>query len=77
VIVAGSFAGKLLFAGDQIMAVQKSRKTPSRRGMRRSHDSLKRPTLSVEQTTGETHLRHHVSPDGYYRGRKVLDKDLD
>jgi large subunit ribosomal protein L32 len=59
------------------MAVQKSRKTPSRRGMRRSHDSLKRPTLSVEQTTGETHLRHHVSPDGYYRGRKVIDKDLD
>ena len=59
------------------MAVQKSRKTPSRRGMRRSHDSLKRVTLSVEQTTGETHLRHHVSPDGYYRGRKVIDKDLD
>ncbi len=59
------------------MAVQKSRKTPSRRGMRRSHDSLKRPTLSVEQTTGETHLRHHVSPDGYYRGRKVINKDLD
>jgi large subunit ribosomal protein L32 len=45
--------------------------------MRRSHDSLKRPTLSVEQTTGETHLRHHVSPDGYYRGRKVINKDLD
>jgi large subunit ribosomal protein L32 len=59
------------------MAVQKSRKTPSRRGMRRSHDSLKRPSLSVEQTTGETHLRHHVSPDGYYRGRKVINKDLD
>ncbi len=59
------------------MAVQKSRKTPSRRGMRRSHDSLKGATLSVEQTTGETHLRHHVSPDGYYRGRKVIDKDLD
>ena len=59
------------------MAVQKSRKTPSRRGMRRSHDSLKGATLSVEQTTGETHLRHHVSPDGYYRGRKVINKDLD
>jgi len=59
------------------MAVQKSRKTPSRRGMRRSHDSLKGATLSVEQTTGETHLRHHVSPDGYYRGRKVIDKELD
>jgi len=59
------------------MAVQKSRKTPSRRGMRRSHDSLKGATLSVEQTTGETHLRHHVSPDGYYRGRKVINKELD
>jgi len=59
------------------MAVQKSRKTPSRRGMRRSHDGLKRSALSVEQTTGETHLRHHVSPDGYYRGRRVINKDLD
>ena len=59
------------------MAVQKSRNTPSRRGMRRSHDSLKGATLSVEQTTGETHLRHHVSPDGYYRGRKVINKELD
>ena len=59
------------------MAVQKSRKTPSRRGMRRSHDSLTSSALSVEQTTGETHLRHHVSPDGYYRGRKVINKDLD
>lgn len=59
------------------MAVQKSRKTPSRRGMRRSHDSLGSPTLSVEQTTGETHRRHHISPDGYYRGRKVIHTDLD
>lgn len=59
------------------MAVQKNRKTPSKRGMRRSHDALKSSTLSVEPTTGETHLRHHVSPDGYYRGRKVITKDLD
>jgi large subunit ribosomal protein L32 len=54
------------------MAVQKSRKTPSKRGMRRSHDALTGPTLSTESTTGETHLRHHVSRDGYYRGRKVI-----
>ncbi len=54
------------------MAVQKSRVTPSRRGMRRSHDSLKKPAISIDQTTGETHLRHHVSPEGYYRGRKVI-----
>jgi large subunit ribosomal protein L32 len=55
------------------MAVQKSRKTPSRRGMRRSHDALRARALSVEPETGETHLRHHVSADGYYRGRKVIE----
>jgi large subunit ribosomal protein L32 len=54
------------------MAVQKSRKTPSRRGMRRSHDALGTTTLSVESTTGETHIRHHLSADGYYKGRKVI-----
>jgi large subunit ribosomal protein L32 len=59
------------------MAVQQNRKTPSRRGMRRSHDKLGEATLSIEPTTGETHRRHHVSPDGYYRGRKVIDKELD
>jgi large subunit ribosomal protein L32 len=59
------------------MAVQKSRVTPSRRGKRRSHDRLKRPAISIEPTTGETHLRHHVSPDGYYRGRKVIDTPAD
>ncbi|MGI9342420.1 MAG: 50S ribosomal protein L32 [Gammaproteobacteria bacterium] len=55
------------------MAVQKSRVTPARRGKRRAHDRLKKPAVSIDQTTGETHLRHHVSPDGYYRGRKVID----
>ena len=57
------------------MAVQKSRKTRSKRGMRRSHDSLTGKTLSVDPTSGETHLRHHVTPDGYYKGRKVVDTD--
>jgi len=59
------------------MAVQKSRKTPSKRGMRRSHDALTGPTLSVDSTSGETHRRHHVTADGYYRGRKVLDTKSD
>jgi large subunit ribosomal protein L32 len=54
------------------MAVQKNRKTRSKRDMRRSHDALSGPALSVEPTTGETHLRHHISPDGFYRGRKVI-----
>lgn len=55
------------------MAVQKNRKTRSKRGMRRAHDALTGPTLSIEPTSGETHLRHHVSPNGYYRGRKVVE----
>lgn len=55
------------------MAVQKSKKTRSRRGMRRSHDSLTAATLSVDPTTGEKHLRHHVTADGFYRGKKVIE----
>lgn len=54
------------------MAVQQNRKTRSKRGMRRAHDALRAPSLSIEPETGEKHRRHHVSPDGYYRGRKVI-----
>jgi large subunit ribosomal protein L32 len=54
------------------MAVQQRRKTRSRRGMRRAHDALRTPALSIDPTTGETHLRHHVTPDGFYRGRQVI-----
>lgn len=54
------------------MAVQQNRKTRSRRDMRRSHDALTAATLSVDATSGETHRRHHVTPDGFYRGRKVV-----
>jgi len=54
------------------MAVQKSKVTRSRRGQRRSHDSLTGPTLSVDPVSGETHLRHHMTPDGFYRGRQVI-----
>lgn len=54
------------------MAVQQNRKTRSKRGMRRAHDSLKGNTLSTDPTTGETHRRHHIAADGYYRGREVV-----
>lgn len=53
------------------MAVQQNKKSPSKRGMHRAHDSLKNPSLAIEPVTGEVHRRHHVSPTGYYRGRKV------
>ena len=54
------------------MAVQKSKVTKSKRGMRRSHSALANPSLSSDKTTGETHLRHHMTKDGYYRGRQVV-----
>lgn len=55
------------------MAVQQNRKSPSRRGMRRSHDRLGKPTLSVDPASGETHRRHQITADGFYRGRKVVE----
>jgi len=54
------------------MAVQQNKKSPSKRGMHRAHDFLTTPSTAVEATTGEIHLRHHISPNGFYRGRKVV-----
>jgi large subunit ribosomal protein L32 len=59
------------------MAVQKSRKTPSKRGMHRSHAALEKPALSIDPQSGETHLRHRITPDGFYRGRRVIEKPAD
>lgn len=57
------------------MAVAKSRKSRSRRNMRRAHSALSASALSVDAATGETHRRHHVSPDGYYKGRQVIERN--
>jgi len=54
------------------MAVQKSKKTSSKRGMRRSHDHIDPPKLSQDPVSGETHLRHHVSKNGFYKGNQVI-----
>jgi len=54
------------------MAVQQNRKSRSKRDMRRSHDALVANTLTIDKTTGETHLRHHVTKDGFYRGRQLF-----
>jgi len=59
------------------MVVQQNKKSLSKRGMRRKHDALSNPPLAVEPTTGEVHLRHHISPTGYYRGKKVLKTKSD
>ncbi len=59
------------------MAVQKSKKTPSRRGMRRSHDALSSSSSSLDSTTGEVHLRHNITPDGYYKGKKIIETNIE
>lgn len=55
------------------MAVPKRRRTPSTRGNRRAHDKVSNPQLATDPTTGEVHRRHHITKEGYYRGRKVID----
>ena len=55
------------------MAVQKNKVTRSKRDKRRTHDSLSIPTLATDPTSGERHRRHHVTADGFYKGKKVLD----
>ncbi len=59
------------------MAVQQNRKTRSKRGMRRAHDALSASALSIDPTTGEKHRRHHITPDGFYRGKKVVEVSQD
>ena len=59
------------------MPVQKSRRTPSTRGMRRSHDGLAKPALSIDPQSGETHLRHCITPDGFYRGKRVIEAPVE
>ena len=62
---------------ENFMAVQQNKKSPSKRGMHRSHNAVGAPGTAIEPTTGETHLRHHISPTGFYRGRKVLKTKAD
>lgn len=59
------------------MAVQQNRKTRAKRDMRRAHDSLSGAALSEDPTTGETHRRHHMTKDGFYRGRRVVRNELE
>ena len=58
------------------MAVQQNKKSPSKHGMHRSHGALKKPSVAIESTTGEVHLRHHISPSGFYKGSQVIEKKV-
>jgi large subunit ribosomal protein L32 len=67
----------LTIEAGEIMAVQQNKKSPSKRGMHRAHEHLKKPALAVEPVSGEVHLRHHISPTGFYRGKKVVETKSD
>ncbi|URJ24912.1 50S ribosomal protein L32 [Candidatus Blochmannia ocreatus (nom. nud.)] len=56
------------------MAVQKNKSTRATRGKRRAHHALKLASISVDCVSGKTHKRHHISCDGFYRGKKVMEK---
>lgn len=57
------------------MAVQQNRKTRSKRDKRRTHQKLKKPAITMDATNGDIHLRHHITAEGWYRGKQVVDID--
>lgn len=55
------------------MAVPKRKVSPSRRGMRRAHDSLKVEAFQECSNCGELKRPHNLCPAcGYYNGREVI-----
>ncbi|QJC36385.1 50S ribosomal protein L32 [Enterobacteriaceae endosymbiont of Donacia simplex] len=57
------------------MAVQKHKKSRSKRNMRRSHDKLSNnKILLINKKTGKKYLYHHMTDDGFYRGKHIINK---
>ena len=55
------------------MAVPKKKVSPSRRGMRRSHEALRREAHAECPNCGELRRPHHIcSSCGHYDGREVV-----
>lgn len=59
------------------MAVQKNKKTRSKRNMRRAHDGLQATAVSENQVSGDKHFRHHMTKDGYFKGRDIFNESDD
>lgn len=55
------------------MAVQQNKVSRSKRDMRRSHRKIKNVAITEDQLTGNITRRHHLDPEGYYRGTKLID----
>lgn len=55
------------------MPTPKKKTSRMRRGHRRSHDSLQRPTVHNCANCGSMKLPHHICAScGYYDGREVI-----
>jgi large subunit ribosomal protein L32 len=57
------------------MAVPKQKISRSKRGSRRAGNGAKKltfPNVTVDSVTGEDKVAHHVSPSGYYNGKRVI-----
>ena len=50
-----------------------SKKSKSKKLQKRAHQSLSNPTLSTDPVTGERHLRHQMTADGFYKGKKIVE----
>lgn len=59
------------------MAVPKKKTSKSKRNMRRSHNALSKVNFVFDKDTGEAKLPHHISLDGYYKGRLVVEQKIE
>ena len=57
------------------MAVPKRKTSPSKRNMRRSHDSINFLNVIEDKESGEPRLSHKIDlSTGMYNGRQVIKK---
>ncbi len=56
------------------MAVPKRKTSPSKRNMRRSHDSLTKLNIVEDKESGEPRLSHRIDKStGIYNGRQIFN----
>lgn len=62
------------------MAVPKKRISKSKGGMRRGGQKKgkpAKPSVQIDKKTGEYALTHNITPEGYYKGKKVVETKAD
>ena len=57
------------------MAVPKRKTSPSKRNMRRSHDTLSPLNIMLDKSSGEPRLSHQIDiSTGTYNGKQIIIK---